>query len=130
MQLFDRLFNKKEKRMDSDIEPSKDNIKRFLSLKRYYRKKKNATQVFTIEKQDQELLLTQCIETALYLPMTPTSIPTSTSEPTVHKRTISFSADPIKQPRQRRLSLPPQLNNIGYLASIPEVDSQVALNHD
>ncbi|KAL9540561.1 hypothetical protein MBANPS3_009613 [Mucor bainieri] len=45
---------------------------------------------------------------------------------------ISFQeqepSPPPAQPRQRKLSLPPQPTHIGYLASIPEVDSQITLD--
>lgn len=127
MQLLDRLFNRKSE------EKSNTSIRQFLSLKRYYGSKKRkkdvtTTDAYAVEKQDQELLLTQCIEVALYLPP-----PTNNEPTTTRRRTISFNTEPIKQPiatRQRKLSLPPQLNkNIGYLASIPEVDSQITLHN-
>lgn len=159
MQLFDRLFKIKKHQqkpqndnktasIDSDSTTSSStsgqqgSLKRFSSL-RHWRSTPKAISQSNIhldqaqqqqQQQHQQDLLTQCIETALYVNPNNNN-PNSGKRwslgdaPTSNK--ISFheqEPSPVPpQPRQRKLSLPPQLINMGYLASIPEVDSQITL---
>lgn len=114
MALLDRfLFNKKK---DNDTIASTTSTvnkkKKRFSLKQLYQKKqyKKEEHVTVLENQE---LLTQCIETALSNKRW--SVADTTS--------LGFTDMQPKEPRPRKLSLPPQYSNIGYLASIPEVDS-------
>ncbi|OAD06857.1 hypothetical protein MUCCIDRAFT_107449 [Mucor lusitanicus CBS 277.49] len=115
-------------------------IKRFSSLRHWRSSSKPMSHCNPVldqqQQQQQQDLLTQCIETALYANSTHTHAGTKRwsygDAPTTSN--ISFqehqepSPPPPAQPRQRKLSLPPQPTHIGYLASIPEVDSQITLD--
>ncbi|CAO3631323.1 unnamed protein product [Mucor fragilis] len=113
-------------------------IKRFSSLRHWRSTSKPASQGSGVldrqQQQQQQSLLTQCIETALYANPTHTDSGAKRwsygDAPATSN--ISFQeqqpSPPPAQPRQRKLSLPPQPTHIGYLASIPEVDSQITLN--
>lgn len=165
MQLFDRLFKIKKHQQktqnDSSIKSADSNstssstssstlghrhgsVKRFSSLRHWRSTSKPASHggnavLDQQQQQQQQNLLTQCIETALYV--NPTTTTTSTLHSAGAKRwsygdapttsNISFQeqepSPPPAQPRQRKLSLPPQPTHMGYLASIPEVDSQITL---
>jgi hypothetical protein len=151
MQLIDRLLLRLRKQNDNDTIASttstvKNNLsskRKKFSLKQFYWSNKrqqsvqNKDEAIEIEKNQE--LLTQCIEAAL-LPnnnnsntiLQPRSTTTNTNNYRRNKRwsmvdTTSISFNDIQpqklQSRQRKLSLPPQYSNIGYLASIPEVDS-------
>jgi hypothetical protein len=99
--------------------------KKFSSL--CWRKKKQPR--FTDDKPQSEQLLTQCIETALFRdPLPPNDSNKRWSFDNVRPSSLRFEQEPIKPARTRKISLPPQLSTIGYLASIPEVDSQVTLD--
>ncbi|GAN03188.1 hypothetical protein MAM1_0035d02639 [Mucor ambiguus] len=113
-------------------------IKQFTSLRHWRSTSKpmrHSTRVLDQQQQQQQQdLLTQCIETALSA--NPANTHSGTKRwsygdaPTTSN--ISFQeqepSPPPAQPRQRKLSLPPQPTHIGYLASIPEVDSQITLD--
>jgi hypothetical protein len=158
MQLFDRLFKIKKHQqksqndnktasIDSNSTTSSSTLNQHSPLKRlsslrHWRSSSKAishsnthlNQVQQQQQQQQQDLLTQCIETALYV--NPNNNNSNNGKrwslgdaPTSNK--ISFHEQEPSlappQPRQRKLSLPPQLINMGYLASIPEVDSQITL---
>ncbi|GAA5810443.1 hypothetical protein MFLAVUS_003864 [Mucor flavus] len=110
MSLLDRfLFKKKEDPINNSISKKK----RF-SIKQLYRKKPSKKEDENSTVPENQHLLTQCIETALG----------SKRWTVVDTTSLCFSdMQPTNPPRQRKLSLPPQYSNIGYLASIPEVDS-------
>lgn len=159
MQLFDRLFKIKKHQQktqnDTSIKSTDSNstlsstssstlgrrhgsIKRFSSLRHWRSSSKPMSHSNTVIdqqlQQQQQDLLTQCIETALYVnpPTTHAAGPKRWSYGDAPATSnISFQeqepSPPPAQPRQRKLSLPPQPTHIGYLASIPEVDSQITL---
>jgi hypothetical protein len=151
MQLFERILthnNKKQQKPsrvdDSDTIASststtivKDNNKKkrtfsFRTICWRLNNKRNKKQDVCVSTEENQVLLTQCIETALFIPP-PISpiIPINNKRWSLEeKRSIGFiDTQPQPQPqeqqtRQRKLSLPAQqYSNIGYLASIPEVDS-------
>lgn len=148
MQFFGRLLSRKKKNTQIEIAVDDDTITsstttkneskkfclgglcwmhpRLISKKRQNPSKKDP--MVEAEITENQALLTQCIETALFNPPPATStthsIMNNNSLLLVEKKSINFVDSPQQpQPRQRKLSLPPQYSNIGYLASIPEVDS-------
>ncbi|CAO3654539.1 unnamed protein product [Mucor hiemalis] len=147
MQLLGRLLTRKKKKtlikvaVDDDTIASSTSTKnenkkfslgrlclmhrRLKSTKRQNLNKKDPVMEATITEN--QALLTQCIETALFnSPPTITSTNSIMNNNYVEKKSINFvDSQPhqLPQPRQRKLSLPPQYSHIGYLASIPEVDS-------
>ncbi|KAK4518082.1 Ribonucleotide-diphosphate reductase (RNR), small subunit [Mucor velutinosus] len=159
MQLFDRLFKIKKHQQrtqnDNSIKSADSNstssstsssiigyrhgsIRRFSSLRHWRSTSKPMSHSNIVldqqQQQQQQDLLTQCIETALYV--NPTSTHSSIKRWSYGNapltNNISFQeqepSPPPAQPRQRKLSLPPQPTHIGYLASIPEVESQLTLD--
>jgi hypothetical protein len=114
-----RKKSQQAKEQDSNSSTSK----RFSTLS--LRKKKQARP--TDQKPQSQQLLTQCIETALFLDPVDNNDKRWSFED-VRPSSLRFEQEPIKPARTRKISLPPQLSNIGYLASIPEVDSQVTLD--
>ncbi|KAI8645431.1 hypothetical protein BD408DRAFT_429691 [Parasitella parasitica] len=148
MQLFDRLFKLKKYHNDNSIKSTDSNstkssstlgrhvsFRRFSSLRHWRSSPKSASHsnlpFDQVQQQQQQELLTQCIETALYV--NPCSKRWSYGDAPA-RYSIPFyeqepSPPPPPQPRLRKISLPPQLTNTGYLASIPEVDSQITLEH-
>jgi hypothetical protein len=137
MNVFNRILinirNRKQQTKDQDTMTSNSSTssatiipttKRFSSL--CWRKKKQSRAID--DKPQSQQLLTQCIETALFrepLPLNDENKRWSFED--VRPSSLRFEQDPIKPARTRKISLPPQLTSIGYLASIPEVDSQVTL---
>lgn len=157
MQLFDRLFKIKKHQQktqnDNSIKSTDSNstssssstlgrrhgsLKRFSSLRHWRSTSKPVIHSKVPLDQEQQQrqqhdLLTQCIETALYVnPSNSSGIKRWSYGDAPTTSNISFQeqepSPPPAQPRQRKLSLPPQPTHIGYLASIPEVDSQITLD--
>lgn len=163
MQFIDKLLNtitnkkKKHQQAKSEQDTGSNSVsststlsfknKRFSSLRKLttlrHKERKTPTVMNTFNMEPakdihQELLLTQCIETALYLPKSTRTDDQvnlrNTSRNHIndyHRRTISFSGEyrlNTNDKRSRKLSLPPPQLNHGCLESIPEVDSQILLN--
>ncbi|CEP14399.1 hypothetical protein [Parasitella parasitica] len=148
MQLFDRLFKLKKHQHDNSIKSTDSNstkssstlgrhvsFRRFSSL-RHWRSSPKSTSHSNLlldqvhQQQQQQELLMQCIETALYV--NPNSKRWSYGDAPARNSISFYEQEPSPlppQPRLRKISLPPQLTNTGYLASIPEVDSQITLDH-
>jgi hypothetical protein len=135
MQLFERLIthnkNKQQRQEDDDTitsststvnnnnNKSKKKTFSFRKLCRKIHKTNKKKEVVCLSTEENQVLLTQCIETALFIP------PVNKRWSLEEKRSIGFveNTPETTTTRQRKLSLPPQYSSIGYLASIPEVDS-------
>ena len=130
MQILDRFLQYRRKYQDDNdtIASSTSTVnkeRKFLFRKIcWHSKKKRSTKEDPCLATDNQDLLTQCIETALFNPLPPANTGIMNKRwSTQESKTIGFADMPAKPVRQRKLSLPPQYSNIGYLASIPEGDS-------
>lgn len=133
MNVFNQFLIKMKKKTQRTKDQNRNSTsswpgnKKFSSIR--WRKKMQPRS--TDEDPQSPQLLTQCIETALFIrnPLPPKETHKRWSfEDVVKPSNVLRFEEPIKPARTRKISLPPQLSNIGYLASIPEVDSQLSLD--